>query len=340
MKQQSTQETDINLRKKEHIDLAFQSQVKEQESRFYYEPALAGHPDEIIKMPIVLAEKPMDFPIWISSMTGGAAIAKEININLAKVAAKFKLGMGLGSCRVILNDNQHLEDFALRKYIGNQPLFVNLGIAQINFLIRDNQINKVLDLIKKTEADGLIIHINPLQEWLQPNGDRYYDSPVDLIEKTLNKINCPIMVKEVGQGFGPKSLEALLKLPLEALDYGALGGTNFSQVELLRNSNPKMDALANTKFIGHTAIEMTDFVNSICSIDKNIVKTKRIIVSGGISSFLDGYYHLQKLALPSLYGQASALLKYAQIGYEPLEQFVAGQIEGLQLANQFLTLKR
>ena len=279
MNQESTEETDINLRKKDHIDLAFKSQINEQEGRFYYEPALAGHPSETGKMLITIAEKAMDFPIWISSMTGGAAIAKEINTNLAKVAARFRLGMGLGSSRVILNDNQYLQDFALRKYIDNQPLFVNLGIAQINFLIRDNQLNKIVDLIKKTEADGLIVHINPLQEWLQPNGDRYYDNPIAMIEKVLDTVDFPIMVKEVGQGFGPKSIAALLKLPLEALDYGALGGTNFSQVELLRNENPKMDALAKTKFIGHKAIEMTDFVNSIYANEKAIVKTKRIIAN-------------------------------------------------------------
>ena len=89
-------DTEINQRKKDHINLALQSQVEDSDNRFFYEPALAGHPQPDSKFPVQLAEQSLDFPIWISSMTGGAAIAKDINTNLAKVAAKFKLGMGLG----------------------------------------------------------------------------------------------------------------------------------------------------------------------------------------------------------------------------------------------------
>ncbi len=330
---------EINQRKKDHLDLAFQSQISHADDRFYFEPALAGHPKKSLTIPAIIANRKLDFPIWISSMTGGAKIAESININLAKAAAKFKLGMGLGSCRVILEDNQYLNDFALRKYIDNQPLFANLGIAQIEYLIKNNKIELIRALIKKTEADGLIIHINPLQEWLQPTGDRYYQAPLDSIKELLSKFEFPIIVKEVGQGFGPKSLEALLQLPLEALDYGALGGTNFSKVELLRHTSPRLDALSQTVHLGHSAAEMTSIINQIQENNPSIVKTKSIIVSGGISSYLDGYYHTQKLNLPSIYGQASVLLKYAQLGYEPLEEFISGQIEGLQLAKQFLTIK-
>ncbi len=332
-------DTEINQRKKDHINLAFQSQVLESDSRFYYEPALAGHPSPDTKHPVQLGRQAMDYPMWISSMTGGATIANEININLAKVAAKFRLGMGLGSCRVILNDDNYLADFAIRKYIQDQPLYANLGIAQIEELIHDNQLGKINELINKTDANGLIIHINPLQEWLQPAGDRYYQSPLDNIKRVLDFLDHPIIVKEVGQGFGPESILELLKLPLTALDYGALGGTNFSKVELLRHENRRLDALSKTVYLGHSANEMTSMISSIHKNNATDLKTGTIIVSGGISSYLDGYYQIQKLPLNAMYGQASAFLKYAQLGYEPLEQFVQGQIEGLQLAHQFLKVK-
>lgn len=332
-------DTEINQRKKDHINLALKSQVLDSDSRFYYEPALAGHPASDAKFPIELGKQTMDFPMWISSMTGGATIANEININLAKVAAKYKLGMGLGSCRVILDDDTYLPDFALRKYINDQPLYANLGIAQIEELIRDNQLSKVNELLNKTEANGLIIHINPLQEWLQPSGDRYYQSPMDSIKHVLDFLDYPVIVKEVGQGFGPESILELLKLPLAALDYGALGGTNFSKLELLRHENPRLDALSKTVYLGHSANEMTTMISSIHKNNASDLNTRTIIVSGGISSYLDGYYQIQKLPLNAMYGQASAFLKYAQIGYEPLEQFVQGQIEGLQLAHQFLKIR-
>lgn len=332
-------DTEINQRKKDHINLALKSQIFESDQRFNYEPALAGHPKPDEKYPIQLASQTLDFPMWISSMTGGAAIAKDININLAKVAAKFKLGMGLGSCRVILNDDTYLNDFALRAYIQDQPLYANLGIAQVEELINDNQIDKIKELINNIDANGLIIHINPLQEWLQPSGDRYYKSPLDCIKRIIDAIDKPIIVKEVGQGFGPASIQALLELPLAAFDFGALGGTNFSKVELLRQENPRLDALSKTVNLGHTAAEMTNMIQSIHEKHASNLKTNTIIVSGGISSYLDGYYHTQKLPLNAMFGQASAFLKYAQKGYEPLEQFVQGQIEGLQLAHQFLNIK-
>ena len=332
-------ETEINQRKKDHINLALQSPVIEADSRFYYEPILAGHPKPDTKFPISLANQTLDFPMWISSMTGGAEIANQINVNLAKAAAKFKLGMGLGSCRVILDNNEYLADFALRKHIGDQPLYVNLGIAQIEYLINDNQLSKIKELINKTEANGLIIHINPLQEWLQPSGDRYYNSPIESIKRVLDFFDKPVIVKEVGQGFGPKSIEQLLQLPLAAFDYGAFGGTNFSKVELLRHENPRLNGLEKTVHLGHSASEMTNMICSIHETNSLNLKTDTIIVSGGISSYLDGFYHTQKLPLKAMFGQASAFLKYAQQGYEPLEMFIQGQIEGLQLAHQFLTVK-
>lgn len=330
---------DINQRKKDHIDLALKSQIFEADQRFNYEPALAGHPAPDMQMPFQLGNQTMDYPIWISSMTGGAKIAQEINTNLAKVAAKYKLGMGLGSCRVILNDDEYLADFKVRQFINDQPLFANLGIAQIEYLIKDNQLHKIKELLKKTEANGLIIHINPLQEWLQPNGDRYYSSPIESIQKLLDYLDAPVIVKEVGQGFGPKSIQALLALPLTAFDFGAHGGTNFSKVELLRHDNPRLDALSNTVNIGHSADAMTNMLCSILEDQEFIPKTKSIIVSGGVSSYLDGFYFTQRIPLNTMYGQASAMLKYAQIGFDALDQFVEGQVEGLQLAHQFLTLK-
>ena len=329
----------ISSRKLDHIQLAFESQLSDVDSRFYYEPMLSPHPVTLDVSALTLAGVEMKAPIWISSMTGGAALAGKINLLLAEVCKAYGLGMGLGSCRPVLENSEYSKDFEIRKHMGDQPLFANLGIAQIEELIEQGQLQKMVDMVNRLEANGLIVHVNPLQEWMQPEGDRFVKSPLETIQRVLDFVNFPVIVKEVGQGFGPKSLEALLKLPLEALDYGAFGGTNFSKLENLRRDSLERSLLEPVQHVGHTAVEMTNWVNQISARLGQGVNCKRVIVSGGIMNFLDGYYHLQKLQVPSLYAQASPFLKYALESETALHQFVEAQVKGLALAHTYLTLK-
>ncbi len=327
----------LSDRKADHIDLTFKSQVSNQDERFYYEPMLNGHPTENETYPVNIIHKQLNFPIWVSSMTGGTQHAKNINQRLAKACGEFGLGMGLGSCRQLLHDDTHLEDFAVRKYIGNQyPLFANLGIAQVEEIISEGNYYKLTDLIAKLQADGLIIHINPMQEFMQPEGDRIKYSPIETVKRVLDKIKFPIIIKEVGQGFGPKSLAELMKLPLAAIEFGAAGGTNFSKLEMMRGDNTHNSFGGFTK-IGHTAGEMVDFINKIIQ-NKNYI-CKDFIVSGGIKDFLDGYYHINKLSANAIYGQASGFLKPALVSYELLQQHIQTQTKGLVMAKSCLDIK-
>ena len=325
-------------RKKDHIDLAFKSQtlISDIDSRFYYEPILQGHPTENSIPSVHLLGKTFGVPIWVSSMTGGTALAKTINYNLAKACNHFGMGMGLGSCRSLLYSDEKLEDFNVRKIIGDKPLYANLGIAQVEELVNEGKYLVINELIDKLSADGLIIHINPLQEWLQPEGDRYFQSPIDTIKKTLEHLDYPIIIKEVGQGMGPKSIMELLKLPIQALDFAAHGGTNFSKLELLRSDEESAESMIPLTRVGHSAAEMVGFVNEGVNALKDDLKCKEIIVSGGIKNYLDGYYCLDSLSLPAVYGQASSFLRYAKEGYEPLERYISGQIKGLKVAYAFL----
>jgi len=275
-------------------------------------------------------------------MTGGAELAGEINKNLARAANKYGLGMGLGSCRPVLEQKETAADFKVRNIIGNQPLFANLGIAQLQELKSNNQSLKITELIQSLEANGLIIHVNPLQEWFQPEGDKYSESPIETIKWVLDFAQFPIMVKEVGQGFGPKSLKALLELPLEALDFGSFGGTNFSLLENHRRSDLRAEEWKCATHVGHSSAEMCDLVNEILlqmmkAEQSSPVKT--IIASGGIKSFLDGYYAIEKINHKAIYAQASPFLKYALLGQEPLDQYIESQIEGLKMAQAYLTVK-
>lgn len=326
-------------RKQNHLDLAFASQNAELDQRFYYEPMLAGFPKDGETMPVQWGEKRMQFPVWISSMTGGTSIAGPINKMLAATAKKFGFGMGLGSCRVILEDNTYFEDFNLRPILGDEvPFYANVGIAQIERILKKNQGGLIKQLIQRLDADGLIVHVNPLQEWLQPEGDIIEQSPLETIKQLLNEYDGPMIVKEVGQGFGPESMKALLELPILGVDFAANGGTNFAKLELIRNKEIE-DFYRDTVALGHTAEEMVGFLNNAVADLGDQRKCENIIISGGIKNFLDGYHLISKSKLNAIYGQAAPFLKYANVSQEALDSFAAHQTKGLLMVNKMLKAK-
>jgi isopentenyl-diphosphate delta-isomerase len=330
-------------RKKDHIQLAFQSQIatSKLDNRFYYEPLLAGHPTQKEAESFDFLGKQMKAPLWVSSMTGGTAYAGIINHNLARAAGEFGFGMGLGSCRGLLTSDEHLADFDVRHLIGDDlPLYVNLGIAQLEQLLDTNKTNLITDLLQKLRADGLIIHVNPFQEWLQPEGDRFLYPPIDTIKRIIDQFpTLKIIVKEVGQGMGYQSLKALFELPIEAIDFAANGGTNFAKLELLRSDAQKQTIYEKLANIGHSAADMVNITNQIITEIGQKRLCGQVIVSGGIQDFLDGYYLINKTNLPAIYGQASAFLKHARGDYEVLHQYITTQINGLALAKNYLTIR-
>lgn len=329
-------------RKRDHIELALQSQVPVQEldTRFSYEPLLSAHPVSGSLPSFSFPGKSLRAPLWVSSMTGGTEWARIINHNLAKACREFGMGMGLGSCRSLLHDDTHLQDFNVRDLISDAlPLYANLGIAQVEQLIQAGALHKIKELIAKLRADGLIIHINPLQEWLQPEGDRFTRAPLHTITDFLEKTDIPVIVKEVGQGMGYESLKALLQLPLQALDFAASGGTNFALLELLRSRPLSQQAYSQLAYVGHSAEEMVRMTNQLSEELGERLACRQIIISGGIRHFLDGYYLMSKLSLPSVYGQASGFLKHARGDYADLQEYIATQISGLELAYAYLKVK-
>jgi isopentenyl-diphosphate delta-isomerase len=269
-------------------------------------------------------------------MTGGTEIAYKVNHNLARVCHEFGLGMGLGSCRQLLYSDEFFADFDVRETIGLQPLLANLGIAQVIEVIKKEEYLKVDQLISNLRADGLIIHINPLQEWLQPEGDKITMNPIKAIEKIVENCNFPILVKEVGQGFGPASLKALLEMDIAGIELAGFGGTNFAMLETLRSEESMHSHLTR---VGHSAEEMVEFLNEL-SLSNISYLEKHIIISGGIKDYLTGYYLNELCNFPSVYGQASQFLKYALEDYAVLARYVEEQIKGYKIAKQFLKIRK
>ncbi len=328
-------------RKRDHIELAFRSQVANLDTRFYYEPLFAAHPERGSLPAFEFLAKTFRVPLWVSSMTGGTQKARIINQNLARACRDFGFGMGLGSCRQLLYSDEYLADFAIRPILGDAvPLFANLGIAQLEHLIAQKELFLLSKLVEKLQADGLIIHVNPLQEWLQPEGDRFKKAPIETIETVLAYADFPIIVKEVGQGFGYQSLTHLFQLPLAAVDFAAAGGTNFAKLELLRGDKLTAEVFETVTQIGHNANDMVEMTNAILEKLGNKVQCKNVIISGGIKNFLDGFYLRKKLNVPSVYGQASGFLKYAQEDYKTLYEYVDAQVRGLELAEAYLSIRK
>jgi isopentenyl-diphosphate delta-isomerase len=329
----------LESRKKDHIDLAFKSQtgIPEMDHRFHYEPLMQPHPVEGLK-PFTILGREHRVPMWVSSMTGGTKLAGTINSNLARACNEFGMGMGLGSCRIILDDDTYFDDFNMRPIIGDSlPLWANLGIAQVEELLENGQVNKAEELVRKLDADGLIIHVNPMQEWFQPEGDVLKHAPIDTIRRMLDAFKSPLIVKEVGQGMGPDSLRQLLQLPLTAIEFAAFGGTNFARVELLRDERAEAELYEPLSYIGEDAFTMVEEVNRLVSETQPVCK--ELIISGGIKNYLDGYYLMEKSTLPAVYGMASTFLKYAREEYETLQKFIASQVKGLEMAYAYLTIR-
>nr|WP_319399097.1 isopentenyl-diphosphate delta-isomerase [uncultured Carboxylicivirga sp.] len=328
-------------RKKDHIDLAFSSRLDSKlvDNRFDYEPMLGTHSKNDLS--VDFAGKQMKLPIWVSSMTGGTKRAGTINKNLAQACAEFGLGMGLGSCRILLDSPEYFDDFNVRPIMGNEvPLFANIGICQLEQMLEKGTEHQIDELVHKLQADGLAVHVNPMQEAFQPEGDLLKTSPIKILKKYLDKTDLKIIVKEVGQGFGKESLRQLLSLPLEAIEFGALGGTNFSLVELNRSESMAAEVYNPFIHIGHTADEMTQMVNQLVDKMGYKVKVNNIIISGGISSILDGYYLTEISKMPAIFGMGSAFLRHSMGSYEKLQNYVQKLADGLQLANNFLRVKQ
>lgn len=323
-------------RKEDHINLAFESRPM---GRFdlnglSYEPLL-GHLNPLRSEFQDFAGAKIRYPLWVSSMTGGTEKANLINRNLAKLCGEYGLGMGLGSCRALLND-ERWEDFQVRKYMGDEvPLYSNFGIAQVEELLDLHKADKIIEITKKLDANGIIIHINPLQEYAQPEGDRYKVTPLETIKKFLEITQMPVIIKEVGQGMGPKSLTELVQLPLEAIEFGAFGGTNFTMLEQARHDqtdSTKHELLTQLSNIGHTAEEMIAWINGF---DFEL-KCQQFIISGGISDPIRAKVLNESLQYPSVVGMASQFLRHAMGDYEQLQAYAEDLFEVYGICDQLL----
>lgn len=324
-------------RKKDHIDLTFKSRPTEQVQmdKFYYEPLFAAHPcPETQDLLQDFMGHEFKLPLWVSSMTGGTEKAKVINKNLARACGEFGLGMGLGSCRSLIDSDERFDDFNVKPLMGSAPLFTNFGVAQLEQLIDQGRLNRVEEISQALKSDGMIIHVNPLQEWAQPEGDSYKRAAIETIREVVEQLELAVIVKEVGQGFGPKSLKALTELPLAAIELAGYGGTNFTLLEHTRKSDQtSVEASSQLAFVGHRIGQMMTFINEL---DPTKMKCQNFILSGGITGVISGDLYLRQLKFNGVIGMASQFLKYSLGEYQEVKTYIQRIKSELLMARAFI----
>jgi isopentenyl-diphosphate delta-isomerase len=164
-------------------------------------------------------------------MTGGTEQAREINLTLAAAAQEHKIALGLGSLRAAIENPKIAHTFQVRQVAPDILLFANLGAVQLNY---GYSAEECLSAVEMTEADALILHLNVLQEAVQPEGDTRWSGLLNKIELVCRQLEVPVVVKEVGWGISEEVARQLAGTGIAALDTAGAGGTSWSEVEYHR----------------------------------------------------------------------------------------------------------
>ncbi|WP_337872834.1 type 2 isopentenyl-diphosphate Delta-isomerase [Ignavibacterium sp.] len=228
-----------SIRKKEHVKLCLTDKVafKEKTNGFdrydFIHSAITEVDIDKINFQTKLFGKKINYPFLISCMTGGTTEAENINRMLAEVAQEIRIPIGVGSQRQALENAYYHNSYKIiRRTAKDVPVLGNLGAAQIvNLNVKE--IQKLIDML---EADAFVIHLNPLQELIQPEGEPKFTGLLKKIESITKKNSIPVIAKEVGAGIDKISAKKLLNAGVKGIDVAGAGGTSWAGVELLRKN--------------------------------------------------------------------------------------------------------
>lgn len=231
----------ISLRKKEHIELCLTDKVQFKQKTNGFESydfkhfAITEVIPENISFETKFFKKKIKYPFLISCMTGGVSEAEDINSRLADVANELNIVLGVGSQRQAIESNEHLNSYKIiRKKAPDIPVLGNIGASQIAKLKTVDPIKRLVDMI---DANAMVIHLNPLQEMLQPEGEVDFVGLMNNIKRLVKELGVPVIVKEVGSGISKEAAQVLLECGVRGIDVAGSGGTSWAGVELIRSKN-------------------------------------------------------------------------------------------------------
>lgn len=239
-------------------------------------------------------------PLLISSMTGGTEEARRINLNLAAAAEKAGIAIGLGSMRAAIARPDSAPTFQIREAAPSAMILANVGAVQFNYGFGLDECRRLVDL---AGADALILHLNPLQEALQPEGDTNWSGLLRAIEGICRQLSVPVVAKEVGWGISERAAADLARAGVAAIDVAGAGGTSWSQVEMYRAQTETQRRIAAA--FGDWGLPTAESVQQA----RRGAPGLPIIASGGITNGVEG---AKCIALgASLFGLARPFLRAA-----------------------------
>jgi len=311
------QVTNISARKDEHLRICLEEDVSSVVPTGFDQVHLSLQtlPEinfDAIDLTTQIFGKKLDAPILISSMTGGSGKTKYFNQLLAKAANEFNIAMGVGSQRAsILHEGLKDTYSIVRKEAPYALLFANIGVAQLNEGFGIAECQRAVDML---EADALIIHLNALQEALQPEGNRDFSQLLKKIETVTASIQVPVIAKEVGCGIDSQTARLLVEAGVRGIDVAGVGGTSWAAVEMYRQTSPIRKALCQT-YRGW-GIPTVQALQGLEGLPKEILR----ISSGGLRNGLDV---AKSVALGAdLAGFARKFILAADKGYEELQNTI------------------
>jgi isopentenyl-diphosphate Delta-isomerase len=318
--------TKTQKRKKEHLEICLDTERVTSASgtglnryRFVHNALPELDIDEIDLSTTFLGKR-LQAPILISSMTGGFDLARKVNRNLAAAAQSLGLAMGVGSQRVAVEEPSAAGSFEVRDVAPDILLFGNLGAVQLNYGYTVEHCRRAVSMIG---ADALILHLNVLQEAVQPEGNRNFKGLGEKIAAVCRELEVPVIAKEVGNGISVDAAIRLQRAGVKALDVAGYGGTSWSAVEAQRAV--KQGKRPDTAF-ADWGIPTEEALVSV----RQALPDIQLIASGGVRSGVDIAKAIALGADLGAFGQP--LLAAALESSAKVIEFIAGVIHELKVS--------
>jgi len=316
-----------NKRKEEHLKLGLNGDIENhaispgfEKYRFKHN-ALPEIDFKQIDTGIEMFGKKLDAPIMISPITGGTEDAGLLNRRMAAAAAEANIAMGVGSQRVALEDPGYRDTFNIRDTAPDILLFANLGAVQLNY---GYGVKECIDAVNMADADGLMLHLNPMQEVFQDGGNTDFSGLIKKIAAICEKVPFPVIVREVGFGISAETAEKLKGTGISGIDIGGAGGTSWTKIEGQRSRDRSNGNIA--KVFQEWGIPTAECLEEVGDLDIDM----KIIASGGIRSGLD---IAKTIALGAdIAGVALPLLRSASVSLEEASGLIDEYIRGLMAA--------
>jgi len=308
-------------RKAEHIKICLEQKAQAKNVTAGFEDIKFVHRalPEINRKDINLStsflNKKLNAPLIVGAMTGGTEEAIQINQNIAQAVETLGLGMGLGSQRAAIEDPKLEKTYAVaRKAAPNAFLIANIGGVQ---LVHGYGINEVRRVVEMIDADAVAIHLNALQEAVQPEGQTNFKCVLAKIAEVASKLDKPVIVKETGAGICAEDAEALQEAGVKAIDVGGVGGTSFAAVEYYRAKTVLGEAFWDWGI--PTAVSIIETTQSV---------KLPVIASGGVRSGTD---IAKSIALGACLASVSQpVLEAAVTGSSEIQQMISCLIDELR----------